>query len=283
MEYALENINFKEDLVYSVKDFWHLFRIYDAYKIDSNCKMIFDLEYSSCVVGEIGVLCFHQKICKCYDEKLFYKKGILLYKMFAGLDMEYDMKNYISILNATSLKELKKFPKVTKEDILYAEYAIKRYIERIKKFIPNNILEKIDNLKIFSLGFIEEDIYNDLIIFKNSLEIWLSNTQKKYLLKETMDLEEFHDMLYNVSYENDELVLISEDIYTPIDISFKNCKILYFESKEDCEEISSKQIMLEGYNYIILKRADGMFEAYLEFIECNLIIEFKCFEENKNK
>lgn len=280
MEYILENIKFDENFEYNAKDYWLLYRIYDAYKIGLECKMIYDLEYASCVVGEIGVLCFHKKIDKDLEnsKELLYKKGILLYKMFAGFNFEYTKDNYDFILNATSLDELKKFPKITNEDIKYADTAIEKYIERIKKFIPRNILEKIADLKLFALGFIEESIYEELLVFKNKLEKWLLNpngTNKKYLLDDELDLEEFHDMLYDVSLNDNNLILKSNDLYTPIDIKFNNCKILFLDDKGEFEEIKEHPIMLEGYTYTILKRSDGFYEGVLEFVECTIIIEFQ--------
>ena len=59
---------------------------------------------------------------------------------------------------------------------------IDKYYNRIIKSIPNNILNKINNIDLFKIGYIEKNIYDELNIFKSDLKNWLENPTNTNLI-----------------------------------------------------------------------------------------------------
>lgn len=226
MEYKIGNILFSKDTEYDKITFWKLYRIYVS--LEHTTK---DPDYASNVVGEYGILLF---------------KDI---KENANTnDIRKDLIN-----------EIKKW--IIESRIVKGHYnkpRAERYYDRIVYSIPKNILDKIQNIELFKLGYIEKNIYDELMAFKNELKKWLENP-KGTNIHYDIDREspvltlDFHDRYFRVKKEDNKLELIG--IEHTAHIVCENCKtiIINSEGKEIINDYKNKKNYefdcVDGYTY----------------------------------
>ena len=108
---------------------------------------------------------------------------------------------------------------------------LKRYYDRIKKSIPQNILEKIQNIELFKLGYLEKNIYDELITFKKELKGWLESpkgTSIHYDLdgEKPVLCSHFHDQIFTIKKQDKRLELIGDEY-----IVCENCNTIIINCK----------------------------------------------------
>lgn len=225
MEYKIGNIIFSKDTQYDKVLYWKLFRIF--YALEHTTE---ELDYASCVTGEYGALLYRDVIDDKTTDDL-YKKLLNETKLW-GIEVN----------------NIKQLMNIEVKDIL------KRYYDRIIKSIPQNILEKIQNIELFKLGYIEKNIYDELMTFKKDLKVWLENpkgTSVYYDIDgETPVLAlDFHDQIFKIKKADSKLELIGDEY-----IVLNKCKtiITNHSNEEIINDYKSKKdytFEVEGYTY----------------------------------
>ena len=138
---------------------------------------------------------------------------------------------------------------------------IDKYYNRIIKSIPDNILNKINNIDLFKIGYIEKNIYDELNIFKSDLKKWL---EKPTNLNISIDIEDkyndiidFHDNKYKLIKNNNDIVFSGD--YN--NITFKNANIIINDNE-------ANDIDFTGYLYVgsikYNKKYELCFEAFIK-------------------
>lgn len=240
MEYKIGDISFSKNSQYDRVLYWDLFRIY--YSLEHQTK---ELDYASCVTGEYGVLLYKGSIDGKTTDNL-YKKLLLETKLW-GIEVN----------------NIKQAMDIEVNDIL------KRYYDRIIKSIPRSILEKIQNIELFKLGYIEKNIYDELMTFKNELKKWLENP-KGTSIHYDIDGEKpilasnFHDQIFTIKKEDNKLELIGDEY-----IVCENCKtiIINHEGNKIINDYKNKENYefnnIEGYTYFGICLKDSKKKEFL--------------------
>ena len=141
---------------------------------------------------------------------------------------------------------------------------IDKYYNRIIKSIPNNILNKINNIDLFKIGYIEKNIYDELNIFKSDLKNWLENPTNTNLIIDIEDkynsIIEFHDNNYKLINNNDDIIFSGD--YN--NITFNNANIII----DGIEVNNIDNIEFIGYLYVgsikYNKKYELCFETFIK-------------------
>lgn len=276
-QYEFKDFVFAMNMGYNLKLFWKIFRIYHAYCLLENHNFIACLSYSSGVVGEFGAFYFREinERAGVYDDEYFY---FLLYKEFLLSKLRYNVNDslYLKIKYAKNIKELKGVYHIDCEDENDKFYMdntqrnLNYYIERLQKFVPKNILNKVKDIRVFALGVMTSEVYRDILMFKNDLENWLKSppkTTKKFKIPSKKEVGYFHDEIYKVYFGSRDLIFDGD--YNLI--KFNNYKLLFEDDN------IRKLTEFEGYAYSsVIREDEEKLEFYLEIFGNNvnsLIIE----------
>ncbi|MEE3343171.1 MAG: hypothetical protein VZS44_03685 [Bacilli bacterium] len=266
MEYILENITFNKNTKYNQELYWDLYNIYTTYTNPTN-----DINYASAVASKYGVLLLKEVIDNI-DDSLY---DFLYYRDLLLLKVKYNIINTSinHINNITNLEEIKALYNDTNKNInkslqeqnSYIENQynqnIDKYYNRITKSIPQNILNKVKDIRLFKIGYIEKDIYNMLINFKNDLKNWLqhpTNSNLEINIEDNYnDKIEFHDNHYKIE-------VINNDILFKGDNTIKFIKGIINIDDKELEEIE-----FDGYNMVgsitYNNKVEICFEVYIKY------------------
>lgn len=153
---------------------------------------------------------------------------------------------------------------------------IKRYLKRYLEYIPEDILNTINNLKLYALGYMTSDTYNKFLQYRKTLETWLKNpmgtsNEFEMILDKNDDhlaKFDFHDNSFTFQFTNNDLILNSLT-FPGGKVIFKECSILNDKFNNHLLENN-----YEGYTYDIVKNiTNNKFLIKLNFIDIILYIE----------
>ena len=262
-------IRVEDNINNSSKDFFYkaflkamIMRAKIDHRVDFTLKDIADLEDMDKLKG-IFYSTFDIKDCNALKE--YFLKSL----NGSELDEVKEIFNYfdLSMDNFTSRESC----------VLKTYLDIKNYLDKYLKYIPKDILNTIDNVKLYALGYMSLETYNKFIEYKNKLKNWLEkplgseNEFKKISNDENNPLNNysFHDNRFTFKYENNNLILNSLT-FPGSSIIFKECKIL-----NDNFDNSLLDNIYEGYTYSIVKNiTKNKYMIKLDFIDIVLYIEF---------
>lgn len=259
MEYKIGNITFSKETKYNKALYWKLYKSFSALR-----RPIKDLTMASELAGGYGLL-----LCKDVipaDEVNDDLYEYLRYRdlLLRLLDSDFynrrisNLPSKDAVMKAKSLEELKKLfdladieedaftQRIIKRDKriwgvevenkveLDFNIATKRYYNKIVRGLPENILNKVQNIELFKMGYIEKNVYDELMTFKDELKAWLENptgTDIHYDIDgpEPELITWFHDQIFDIKKTGDRLEINGDEL-TVID----NCKtILLNKSGEE--------------------------------------------------
>ena len=276
MTYNIGNIKFNNDIVYDKVLYWSLFRIYSALNDSTD-----SLAFASSVACNTGVFLYNDIIkeedkCEELYEFLFYKTLLIVYSEFnADNNINKD-----SIKLAKSISELKRifdFNNINKNEIDIINNLINRYNNRINNFIPKEILGNIQDDKFFLLGYIDENINNQLVSFKNKLKKWLIHPNNTNLYYELDDKEidlniSFHDQEFIIKKTDNKLELIGEE-----HILFNNCLTVVLDCDHNVIVDDNKQVQdysyenVEGYSWTGINHKNNNKKEFILELSSNKI------------
>lgn len=231
------------------------------HRVDFTDKEIVDIEDMN-KLKEIFYAIFDTKDCNAL------KGYFLKWLDDKGLDEVKEIFNYFNL----SMDNLTR-----RESCVFRTYFdIKNYLDRYLKYIPEDILNTIDNVKLYALGYMSTETYNKFIEYKSNLKNWLekplgSNYKFKILSsseENPLSNQTFHDNRFTFKYENDDLILNSLT-FPGISFIFKKCKIL-----NENFDYSLLDNIYEGYDYSIVKNVTNNTMVFaLNFLDIVLYVE----------